>query len=158
SVNAATPLVWKGDCFLSVSYGTGAVLLRPKGDALEEVWANDKSLSCQYNTPVRVGDYLYGAHGRVDAKSVDLRCVEWKTGIVKWSQPKFGSTSLIAVDGGLVGLVENGDVVRFEASPEGYKEKARASILGSPTRAAPALAAGRLFARDGKTLVCVKLK
>ena len=158
SVNAATPLVWNGDIFLTVSYGAGAVLLRPKGTEVEEVWAGDRSLSCQYNTPVRVGDYLYGAHGRVDARAVDLRCVEWKTGAVKWSQPRFGAVSLVAVDGGLLGLTEGGDVVRFDASPDGYTERARASILGSPTRAAPALAAGRLFARDGGKLVCVTLR
>ena len=158
SVNAATPLSWKGDVFISVSYGAGAILLRPKGAELEELWSGDKSMSCQFNTPVRVGEYLYGSHGRVDARNVDLRCVEWKTGTVKWSQPKFGSTSIIAVDGGLIGVTEAGDLVRFEASPEGYKEKGRAAILGSPTRAAPALADGRLFARDGKQLVCVKLK
>lgn len=158
SVNAATPLAWKGDIFLTVSYGTGAVLLRPKGDGLEEVWANDKSLSCQYNTPVRVGEYLYGAHGRVDAKAVDLRCVEWKTGAVKWSQPKFGPATLIAVDNGLLALTESGELVGFDASPDGYAERGRAAVLGSPTRAAPALADGRLFARDGGKLVCVKLK
>jgi outer membrane protein assembly factor BamB len=158
SVNAATPLVWNGDIFLSVSYGTGAVLLRPKGGELEEVWATDKAMSCQYNTPVRVGDYLYGAHGRVDAKAVDLRCVEWKTGAVKWSVPKFGGSTLIAVDGGLLALTDGGELVRFDASPDGYKERAKAAILGSPTRAAPALADGRLFARDGSKLVCVRLK
>jgi outer membrane protein assembly factor BamB len=158
SVNAATPLVRKNEIFITVSYGAGAVLLRVKENELEEVWSGDKSMSCQFNTPVRVGDYLYGAHGRVDARNVDLRCVEWKTGTVKWSQPKFGSTTVLAVDGGLLGLTEAGDLVRFEATPEAYKEKARASILGSPTRAAPALADGRLFARDGTKLVCVKLK
>jgi outer membrane protein assembly factor BamB len=158
SVNAATPLVWKNEIFITVSYGAGAALLKPKGTELEEVWSNDKSMSCQFNTPVRVGDYLYGAHGRVDAKNVDLRCVEWKTGAVKWSQRKFGSTSLIAVDGGLLGLTEDGDLVRFEANAASYKEKVRARVLGSPTRAAPALAGGRLFARDGKTLICLKLK
>ena len=157
-MNAATPLVWKDEIFLTVSYGTGAVLLRPKGDELEEVWANDKSMSCQYNTPVRVGDYLYGVARPRRGRQGDLRCVEWKTGAVKWSMPKFGATSLIAVDGGLLGVVETGDLVRFEASPEAYKVKARATILGSPTRAAPALADGRLFIRDGKTLACVKLK
>ena len=66
--------------------------------------------------------------------------------------------SLIAVDGGLLGLTEAGDLVRFDASPEEYQERARATILGSPTRAAPALDNGRLFARDGSKLVCVKLK
>jgi outer membrane protein assembly factor BamB len=158
SVSAATPLVWKNEIFLSVSYSTGAVLLRPKGNELEEVWSNDRSLSCHYNTPVRVGDYLYGCHGRVDARNVDLRCVEWKTGTVKWSMPKWGAATLIAVDGGLLALTEGGDLVRFDSSPDGYKERSRATILGSPTRAAPALANGMLFARDEKKLVCVKLK
>ena len=64
----------------------------------------------------------------------------------------------IAVDGGLLALAESGDLVRFDASPDGYKERARASVLTKPTRAAPALADGRLYARDGSRLVCVKLK
>jgi outer membrane protein assembly factor BamB len=157
SVNAATPLVWKDEIFLTVSYSTGAVLLNTKGAEIADIWSNDKSLSCQYNTPVRVGDYLYGVHGRSDVGNAQLRCVEWKTGAVKWSELKFGVASLIAVDGGLLALTETGDLVRFDASPEKYQERARASILGKPTRAAPALADGRFFARDGSKLVCVKL-
>ena len=158
SVNGATPLVWNGDIFLTVSYSTGAVLLRPKGNEVEEVWANDKSLSCHYNTPVRVGDYLYGVDGRQEGGGAKLRCVEWKTGAVKWSVDRFGVASVLAVDGGLLALTEAGELVRFDASPAAYKERARAAILGNPTRAMPALADGRLFARDGSKLVCVKLK
>ncbi|HEX4607873.1 MAG TPA: PQQ-binding-like beta-propeller repeat protein [Urbifossiella sp.] len=158
SVNAATPLVWNGDVFLTVSYGLGAALVRPKGADVEEVWANDRSLSCQYNTPVRVGEYLYGCHGRADAAPAELRCVEWKTGAVKWGQPRFGPASLIAVDGGLLALTERGELVRFDASPERYTERGRAAILGAPTRAAPALSGGRLYARDGAKLVCVDLR
>jgi outer membrane protein assembly factor BamB len=157
SVNAATPLVWKDEIFLTVSYSTGAVLLKTKGAEVEDVWSNDKSLSCQYNTPVRVGDYLYGVHGRADVGNAILRCVEWKTGAVKWSRPQFGVGTLIAVDGGILALTEGGDLVRFDASPEKYQERARAKILGKPTRAAPALADGRLYARDGTKLVSVKL-
>jgi outer membrane protein assembly factor BamB len=67
-------------------------------------------------------------------------------------------SSLISVDGGLLALTESGELVRFDASPEGYRERARASILSKPTRAVPALADGRFFARDGTKLVCVKLK
>ena len=158
SVQGATPLIWKDQIFLTVSYSTGAALLQAKKGELEEVWANDKTLSCQYNTPVRVGDYLYGVHGRADVGTAILRCVEWKTGAVKWSEPKFGVASLVVVDGGLLALTEAGDLVRFDASPDGYKERARATILSKPTRAVPALADGRLFARDGKKLVCVTLK
>src|SRR5262249_58590253 len=100
----------------------------------------------------------YGLHGRADVGTAQLRCVEWKTGNVKWSEKDFGVSSLIAVDGGLVALTESGDLVRFDASPDGYKERARASILGDKTRSAPAIADGSLFARDTKGLVCVKLK
>lgn len=158
SVNAATPLVWKNDIFLSVSYSTGGLLLRAKGNELEEVWSNDRALSCHYNTPVRVGDYLYGVHGRQEGGGAKLRCVSWSTGDVKWNVDRFGVASFIAVDGGVLALTEAGELVRFDASPDGYKERARAAILGSPTRAAPALADGKFFARDGNKLVCVKLK
>jgi outer membrane protein assembly factor BamB len=158
SVNAATPLVWKDEIFLTVSYSTGAVLLRAKGDELEEVWKNDRSLSCHYNTPVRVGEYLYGVHGRQEGGGAQLRCVEWKTGAVKWTVPRFGVASLLAVDGGLLAMNESGELIRFDASPDGFKERGRAKVLDSPVRAAPALADGRLFARDGSKLVCEKLK
>lgn len=158
SVQAATPLVWKDEIFLTASYATGAALVKVKGGELTEVWANDKSLSSQYNTPVRVGDHLYGVHGRADIGTAALRCVEWKTGAVKWTEANFGVASLVAVDGGIVALTEAGDLVRFDAAPDGYKERGRAKLLDKPTRAAAALADGRLFARDGTKLVCVKLK
>lgn len=158
SVQAATPLVWKDEVFLSVSYSTGAVVAKARAGELTELWANDKTLSSQYNTPVRVGEFIYGVHGRADVGTAQLRCVEWKTGTVKWSQPNFGVASLLAVDGGLLALTEAGDLVRFDATPDGYKERGRASILGKPTRAAPALADGRLYARDSSKLVCVGLK
>jgi outer membrane protein assembly factor BamB len=86
-------------------------------------------------------------------------CAVWNgRRTVKWSEPNFGVAFLIAVDGGLLGLTESGDLVRFDASSAKYQERARASILGKPTRAASALADGRFFARDGNKLVCVKLK
>ncbi len=158
SVQAASPLVWKDEIFLTVSYATGGALVSAKKGELNEVWANDKSLSSQYTTPVRVGDHLYGTHGRSDVGNAQLRCVEWKTGAVKWGEAKFGVASLIAVDGGLLALTEAGELVRFDASPDGYKERARAALLTKPTRAAAALANGLLYARDGKQLICVSLK
>ena len=158
SVQAATPLVWKDEIFLTASYATGGVLLSAKRGEVGEIWMNDKSLSSQYTTPVRVGDYLYGTHGRSDVGTAQLRCVVWKTGEVKWSEARFGVAALIAVDGGLLALTETGDLVRFDSSPDGYKERARATLLTKPTRAAPALANGLLYARDGKQLMCVSLK
>lgn len=158
SVNAATPLVRKGDIFLTAQYGTGAVLLKLTDKGPEEVWANDKSLSCQYDTPVRVGDFLYGVHGRQDVGGASLVCVEWKTGAVRWTQERFGVAHLVAVDGGVLALTEGGELVRFAASEKGYTERARAAVLDGLTRAAPALADGRLYLRNETKLVAVNLK
>jgi outer membrane protein assembly factor BamB len=158
SVNAATPLVAKDQIFATASYGTGAALWSMGKSELTEVWANDTSLSSQYDTPVKVGDHLFGLHGRQDAGAATLVCVEWQTGAVKWSQKKFGVAHLIAVDGGILALTEGGELVRFAASDKEYKELGRAKVLDGLTRAAPALSDGLLFLRNEKQGVAVKLK
>lgn len=155
SVNAATPLVADGHLFLSSSYNVGATLF--KTDGWSRVWANDESLTNHYNTSVKVGDFLYGLHGRQES-GADLRCVEWATGKVRWSQEHYGCATLIAADGRLIAVCENGDVVQFAATPEGYKSLGRFTGLEKVVRAAPALSDGRLFARDSKRLVVWNLK
>ena len=158
SVNAASPVVRGGEILLTTSYGTGAILLKAKGTELNELWSNDRSISCHYNTPVLVDDYLYGIDGRAEGRSARLRCADWKTGDVKWSVDRFGCASLIAVDGGLLAITESGELVRFAATEKAFQELSRAKVLTGITRAAPALADGRLFVRDETKLVCVKLK
>ncbi len=158
SVNAATPLVSDGHVFATASYETGAALWSMGKGELTEVWANDTSLSCQYDTPVKVGDHLFGIHGRQDSGAAALVCVEWKTGAVKWERKKFGVAHLIAVDGGLLALNEGGELVRVAADAKEYKEVGRAKVLTGLTRPAPALADGRLFLRNDGKLACVPLK
>lgn len=158
SVNAATPLVTKDQIFATASYGTGAALWMMGKSELTEVWANDTSLSSQYDTPVKVGDHLFGLNGRQDAGAATLVCVEWHTGTVKWSQKKFGVAHLIAVDGGILALTEGGELVRFAADTKEYKEVGRAKVMDGLTRAAPALSDGLLFLRNEKQLTAVKLK
>jgi outer membrane protein assembly factor BamB len=157
SVNAAAPVVVGDLLFLTASYQTGAVLLRVRKDGVEEVWKGDDSLSCHYNTPVYHDGFLYGLDGRQE-RGARLRCVELKTGRVKWSRDGFGCASLLVADGRLLALTENGDLVLLEATPDGYREKARAAVLAGPCRAELALADGRLYGRGDKKLVCWNLK
>jgi outer membrane protein assembly factor BamB len=157
SVNAATPVVVDDHLFLSASYGTGALLLKVHKDKVDEVWKNDESLSNHYDTSIYHDGYLYGIDGRQE-EGARLRCVEFKTGKVQWTKEGFGCASLIRVEGRLIALTEGGDLVLIEPTAKEYREKARASVLGSPCRAALALANGRLYARDGKTLICWNLR
>jgi outer membrane protein assembly factor BamB len=158
SVNASTPLILDGHIFLTSSYGTGAILFKCDGTSITEVWSNDKSMSCQYATPVRVGDHLIGAEGRADYNSGNLRCINWKTGEVKWSANRFGCASVIAADGRMLAVTESGELVAVAANAEKYQELGRLRILEGKVRSIPALSSGLLFARDEKKLVCVSLK
>lgn len=158
SVNAASPIVSGNQIFLSTSYGTGGILLEAgKGEATE-IWKGDKSLSCHYNTPVLLEGYLYGIDGRQEGRP-ELRCVEWKSGKVKWKKEAFGCASLIIADGMALVFCESGELVLFQPNAEGYKELARASILDkSPCRAAFALSGGKVYARDSSKWICVDVK
>lgn len=157
SVNASTPLVIDGHVFASACYDTGAGLFKVDKGELKKVWANDTSLSTHYDTAVRQGDFLFGVHGRQE-EGAALRCVEWKTGKVRWSQDNFGCASLVLADGKLIGVTEGGDVVLVEATAEAYREKGRAPLLAKGCRAQVALAGGRLYARDATKVVCWDLR
>jgi outer membrane protein assembly factor BamB len=158
SVNAATPLVVDDVLFVSAEYNTGAFAGRIGKDSLEELWSGENILSNHYNTSIAHNGYLYGIDGRADIGVAQLRCVELKTGKVKWSESPFGCAALLLADERLIALTEKGDVVLIDATPDAYREKARAALLEKPCRSAPALSNGRLFARDPKRLVCWNVK
>lgn len=158
SVNAASPLVVDNHIFLSACYDTGAVLLKAGRDSVEDVWSGDQSLSCHYATPVYRDGILYGFHGRVDVGGSQLRAVDWKTGKVLWETDGVNSGSLVAADGHLLVLSQEGQLSVVEATPDAYREKAKASVLKGTCRAQIALANGLLFARDQNRLGCWKVE
>jgi len=160
SVNAAAPVVNGDEVFLSTSYSTGAILLKASttNPEWEEIWSNDKSLSCHFNTPVRVGEQLYGIDGRLEGGAARLRCIDWKTGKVNWSVDRFGCANLIAVDGGLLAITEAGELIRFANNSKQFEELGRVTVLEGTVRAAPALADEVLFLRDSSKLVAISLK
>jgi len=157
SVNAATPLVVGDEVFLSASYGTGAVLLRFEGGKPREVWSGDDILSNHYATSVYRDGFLYGFDGRQE-QTPRLRCVEWATGKVRWTQEDFGAGTILVAGDRLVILTEKGELVTAPATPDAFKPLARGPILKSTCRAYPALAGGLLYERDQDTMVCVDLR
>ena len=147
TVNAATPLVLGNQIFLTASYGTGAILVDMSAGQPKEVWSGDDSLSCHYATPVLRDGFLYGYHGRQET-GAELRCVEWKTGKVKWTNDKFGAGSILLVRNRILMVRETGQVVLAEAVPSGFKEVATHRAFAGTVRANAALAGGMLFVRN----------
>lgn len=157
SVNAATPLVEGDRVFISASYGTGAALLRVDGGTLAEEWSGDDSMTNHYATAVIHDGVLYGYHGRQEY-SPSLRAVDLRSGAVRWSEDRFGAGTVTLAGDRLVVLRESGELMLAEATPEALRPLARARILPGVVRAYPALADGRLYARNTDTLVAVDLR
>jgi outer membrane protein assembly factor BamB len=161
SVTAAAPLVIDDQIFLSASYGLGAVLLKMGASGPQKIWSGDDILSNHYATSIYHEGFLYGIHGRTDPgfePSASLRCVELKTGKVRWQQNDFGAATLTLAGAQLLILTEKGELIRAPASPTAFKPTGRAQILPTQVRAHPALANGLFYARSKDKLICADLR
>ncbi|HXJ76356.1 MAG TPA: alcohol dehydrogenase, partial [Candidatus Dormibacteraeota bacterium] len=122
-----------------------------------KVWASDDVLSNHYATSVAYGDFLYGFHGRQE-QGCELRCVELKSGKVRWSESGLKAGTVTLAGDQLLVLTERGELIRAQAAPDGFKPVARAQVLPFDVRAHPALADGLFYARNKDRLVCVDLR
>jgi len=159
SVNAAVPVVVGDEVLVTSSYNTGAALWKIAGDKATLVWTSDDAISAHYATPVYHNGHLYGFHGRQE-EGQELRCIEWKTGKVKWNVPglKAGTVTLAAAGTHLLVLRENGELLVAPATPKGFQPSQQVRVSESPVvRAYPALSAGRLFVRSEDTLSAWKI-
>ena len=163
-VSAATPLVLDGHLFVSASYEFGAVFAKIGPSDAKVLWSSDEMMSSQYTTCVWDNGSLYGIHGRQDRGRAGLRCFDPKTQKVCWEKSSFGYATLIKADGKLLILKTNGELVLAELNPNQYRELARATIFEPtireryPVKALPALATGRLYVRDTRTIKCINLR
>src|SRR5438132_1364474 len=150
-------LVWERDLLRLAGrscpdYGYCGVLLRlePEGDP-EVVWKN-KAMQNHFSTSVLYEGHLYGF-------SADrLRCVEFKTGDVKWDKPGLGKGSLLVAGGQLIALGEHGTLVLAQATPKAYAEAARWQALDGICWSVPVLANGTLYLRNEKQVLAVDLR
>ena len=157
NVTAANPVVIDGKLFITASYGFGAVFASIGNTGVDELWRNDDLLSSQYTTSIVQGELLFGIHGRQDAGSATLLCLNPKTRKVIWSEEDFGYATIIKAGDKLLLTKTNGEVVVAENSTTGYRPLAKAQLFDSTTRALPALSNGLLYLRDDSTLKCFDL-
>jgi len=157
-VNATTPILDGTDFFISTGYGFGCARLKATPGAVEAVWpagdpkslaANEvknwtnKNMRNHVNSCVLVNNYLYGFD------ESELKCLDWKTGEVKWATKEYGKGSVICADGKLILYGQRGKLGVAEADAAGFKEISSFQALpGKDTWANPVLANGRLYVRS----------
>lgn len=158
ATTSTTPLVHEDTIFISSGYGRGCALLKWNGEKLEEVYDN-KNMANHFNNSVLYEGHLYGISGNTHvARLGTIVCMEHATSEVKWSHRGYGVGSLLISSGKCLVLSDSGELVCCEASPEGYKELAKARILDGLCWTVPVLVSGRIYARNSRgDLVCVEL-
>ena len=159
SVNAATPLPFGEDRWLvSAGYGVGANLLGVMQSSFAEIWQKEDTLDCHYATPVRVGDHVYGFHGRQES-GMKLRCLDIATGKMAWEdEEEVKGGTLIAVKDKLLVFTEMGEVWLVRANPGKYEKLSAVQATRAGHRCHAAFANGVLYLRDAEKLVALKLK
>jgi outer membrane protein assembly factor BamB len=164
--NIVTPLAIGGSVFLSSGENHGSVLLalKPRSDRkfdVEEVWTSQGPKSVlrnEWQTSILLDGYLYGFDNVGSAGPVThLTCVNAATGAREWQQLRFGKGNLIAADGKLFLSTMLGELVVVTATPKGYEELGRKTVVGK-TRQAPAIANGLLYLRDDREIVCLDVQ
>ncbi len=158
TVNAANPVVMDRHVFLSASYGVGAALVEVRGAEATIVWRDRQELmSSQYMTSVYHQGVLYGIDGRADAGTCRLRALDPLKAKVYWTIEDYGMATIMLADEMLVIVKTTGELVLASASASGYRQAARAQLVDGTVRALPAIADGKLFVRNERTLKCVDL-
>jgi outer membrane protein assembly factor BamB len=171
SVNASNPVVIDDKVFISECYGLGSALLQVKPGGCEVVWSDakkklrEKRLLCHWMTPVYSGGYLYGCSGR-HTNQAELRCIEWATGKVMWSEPRLSRTSLLMIDSHFIVQTEVGPLLLVNVNPQRYDEVSLVQVheagkkdplLEYPCWAAPVVARGLMYLRGPHYLVCLEV-
>jgi len=129
--------------------------------------APSKRILSNTSSPVMQGGYIFGARS-----SGELVCLEAATGTQLWSTntvttPKNGASINITPQGGEYFLfTDEGNLIRAQLSPAGYREISRSHLI-DPTwpfagakfvYAPPAFANRHMFARNEAEVVCASLE
>jgi len=153
-LNTGTPIFIAPDrIFLSSGSGAAVIRLARSGDKfrVEDVWESEE-LRSDVNTALLTHGHIYG-FDRGTLKSVDAA-----TGEVRWKARGFQRGSLIAADGKLIVLGEQGNLALVAATPDKYTQTATAQLLEGRNWTSPTLAGGRLYLRNQDEIICVDMR
>jgi outer membrane protein assembly factor BamB len=156
TVNGAIPVISGGNVLLTASYGIGAQWLAISPENVEVVW-NEEILAGQYATPILHEGAIYAVDGRQDGGPIALKCFDPVTRNLFWSESLPEYATLISADKKLLVMQTNGTLKLVSLTRSRFQQLGSASLVSGKTRALPALAQGRIYIRNEKTLACFDL-
>jgi outer membrane protein assembly factor BamB len=159
-LESSTTPVKAGELYVVGAVTVGSIAVQVNGTEVKQIWKNEK-LTCYFSTPVLADDHLYMINGeaKFPGGTIVLRCVEAKTGVVKWEKAnvgKYHAALLKTGDGNLMMHDDYGNLMLIKPDATKYTELAKAKICGD-TWAHPALCNGKFYTRDDKNLICLQV-
>ncbi len=152
-INAADPIILDQKMFLASGYSRGCGVIDFSSGKPEEIWQN-KAIKSHFSPNVLLDGCVYGLSGQSN-NPAEFVCVDFHSGDVKWEQRGFKVGTVTVVDGKLLILDGEGELVAAEANPRQYREIGRFRILTGKCWTTPAIADGCLLARNAEgDLVC----
>jgi outer membrane protein assembly factor BamB len=165
SVNAMMPIVDGDRVFISECYEVGSLLLSVSLNGAETLWLDPpgerrrQSMRCHWSTPILVDGFLYGCSGRNNGDS-DFRCVELRTGEVRWTDDRRIRKSVTRVGEHLVVVDETGEMQIVLPKPEALEVIARHDFgqrISQPCWSAPIVVGNRMLLRGDRAVLCLAL-
>ncbi len=156
-VNAADPVHFDGKLFITSGYEHGCALLDVSGARPKVLWEN-QNLRGHFASPIHLNGFLYGIDG--NTSNGQLRCLDAKTGQVKWTQ-KGGVENLSAAGDRLLTIDKKGVLAVAAGDSSAYREIVRTQALSGKGKnwTAPVLANGFIYCRSSEgELVCLDVR
>jgi outer membrane protein assembly factor BamB len=138
-----------------MSFGTRRISVRRDGDgwaAAREVWTKT-AIKPYFNDLVVNQGHLYGFDDNF------FTCVRLEDGKGRWRARGYGNGQvlLLADQGVLLVLSEEGEVALVAANPERHEELGKFKALEGKTWNHPVIAHGKLYVRNGAEVACFEL-
>ena len=155
----STPVWAPGNLlFISSAYegGSRVLELHQSGGktTIKEMWYNQR-LKSHFGTVIRQGDYVYFSSGH-DGPAL-MSCVKLRTGEIAWQERGFAKAQLLAADGKLILLDEDGTLALVEPSPTDFRVRARVAMLEHISWTPPTLCGTTLYVRDRRNVMALDL-
>jgi outer membrane protein assembly factor BamB len=166
-VVCATPVVSDGLVYVSVGYsGSGAVCIKPTAAGKEfkaEVKYDVREIGNKQGGVVLVKGKLYGYN-----QDRAWMCQDLVTGKLPWPKKRqaLKAGSVVAADGRLYVLSDEGEVAMLDASPAAFKLLSKFTLpklstlrkTGGHVWTHPSLSDGKLYLRDQELIYCYQVK
>jgi outer membrane protein assembly factor BamB len=148
---AATPVLIGGDrLFVQGEDASKAFAVKKEGGkwVAEQAW-DTRAMKGSLATPVFHEDHLYGFDGDF------MTCISAADGTKVWKSRPPGGRGLILVDGHLLVLANDGDLVAVEATSEAYRETGRLKATEAGTWTYPSFGDGVILVRNTREIAAL---